>query len=122
MIKELNKEELEKRCLHLIGKTFVELGQVKDELEKIQLTGKLSNILINRYPNLSWNAVEQAFEDGILETDDFHLCSKTMYKWLYRIREKIWNGWANLEKGSYHSIDNKTRALLSNQKLIRINV
>lgn len=119
MIKELNKEELEKRCLHLIGKTFVELGQVKDELEKIQLTGKLSNILINRFPKLSWNAVEQAFEDGILETDDFHLCSKTMYKWLYRIREKIWNGWANLEKGSYHSIDNKTRALLSNQKLIR---
>jgi len=118
MIKQIDKKDLEIKCLHLIGKTLVDLGQVKPADEKVILAKRLSQILITRYPKFRWQAVEQAFEDGILETDDFHLCSKTMYKWLFRIREKIWNGWANLEKGSYHSIDNKTRALLSNQKLI----
>ena len=118
MIKELNKEELEKRCLHLIGKTFVELGQVKDELEKIQLTEKLSNILINRFPNLSWQAVEQAFDDGVLDSEEFHLCGKTMNKWLYRIKKMIWEGWYNEKYGAKHLIDNKTKALLNNQKLI----
>ena len=118
MIKEINKQELDKKCLLLIGKTLVELGQTKPADEKVVLANNLSRILITRYPKFSWQAVEQAFDDGVLESDEFHLCSKTMNKWLYRMRAKIWNGWDNLKKGSYHSIDNKTRYLLNNQKMI----
>ena len=118
MIKEINREELEKNCLHLIGKTFVDLGQTKPADEKVVLAKRLSQILITRYPKFSWQAVEQAFDDGVLDSEEFHLCGKTMNKWLYRIKKMIWEGWYNDRNGAKHLIDNKTRALLNNQKLI----
>ena len=37
MIKEINKKDLEIKCLHLIGKTLVDLGQVKPADEKVVL-------------------------------------------------------------------------------------
>ena len=118
MIKEINKGELEKKCLYLIGKTLVDLGQVKQADEKVVLAKRLSQILFERYPKLSWQAVEQAFDDGVLESEEFHLCGKTMSKWLYRIKKMIWEGWYNDQNGAKHLIDNKTKALLNNQKLI----
>ena len=118
MIKKINKGELEKKCLYLIGKTLVDLGQVKPADEKVILAKRLSQILVTRYPKFSWQSVEQAFDDGVLESEEFHLCGKTMNKWLYRIKKKIWNGWYNEQNGAKHLIDSKTRALLNNQKLI----
>tara|TARA_Y100000310_G_scaffold320685_1_gene377379 strand:+ start:1956 stop:2315 length:360 start_codon:yes stop_codon:yes gene_type:complete len=118
MIKEINREELEKKCLLLIGKTFVDLGQTKPANEKIVLAEGLRKILITKFPKLSWQAVEVGFEDGVMESNEFHLCIKTMYKWLYAIRSKIWMGWHNEKHGAKHAIDNKTKALLNNQKLI----
>ena len=118
MIKKINKGELEKKCLHLIGKTFVDLGQIKPADEKVVLAKRLSQILITRYYKLSWQAVEQAFDDGVLESEEFHLCGKTMSKWLLTIKHKIWAGWYNDQHGAKHLIDNKIRALLNNQKLI----
>ena len=118
MIKEIDKKELEKKCLYLIGKTLVDLGQVKPADEKVVLAKRLSQILITRYPKFSWKAVEQAFDDGVLESEEFHLCGKTMNKWLYRIKKMIWEGWYNEKHGAKHLIDNKTKALLNNQKLI----
>ena len=118
MIKEINKQELEKKCLLLIGKTLVELGQTKPADEKVVLANNLSRILITRYPKFSWQAVEQAFDDGVLESEEFHLCSKTMNKWLYRIKKMIWEGWYNDQHGAKHLVDNKTRDLLNNQKMI----
>ncbi len=118
MIIEINREELEKKCLLLIGKTLVDLGQVKPADEKVVLAKRLGQILISRYPKLSWQAVEQAFDDGVLESEEFHLCAKTMNNWLYRIKTMIWEGWYNDRNGAKHLIDSKTRALLSNQKLI----
>ncbi len=115
IIKENNLEE---KCLHLISKTLVDLGQVKPADEKVVLAKRLSEILTKRYSKLSWQAVEQAFEDGILDSDEFHLCAKTMNKWLYRIKKMIWEGWYNEQNGAKHLINNKTRALLINQKLI----
>ena len=50
MIKEINKKDLEIKCLHLIGKTLVDLGQVKPADEKVVLAKRLSQILITRYP------------------------------------------------------------------------
>ena len=46
MIKEINKKNLEIKCLHLIGKTLVDLGQVKLADEKVILAKRLSQILI----------------------------------------------------------------------------
>jgi hypothetical protein len=119
MISNINEKELDQKCLHLIGKTLVDLGQVKPANEKWVLAQRLSQILTKRYSNLSWQAVEQAFEDGILDSDEFHLCAKTMNKWLYRIKKMIWEGWYNEQNGATHLIDSKTRALLSNQKLLK---
>ena len=118
MIKQIAKKDLEIKCLHLIGKTLVDLGQVKPADEKVVLAKRLSQILITRYPKFSWQAVEQAFDDGVLESEEFHLCGKTMNKWLYRIKKMRWEGWYNDQNGAKHLIDSKTRALLSNQKLI----
>ena len=118
MIKQIDKKDLEIKCLHLIGKTLVDLGQVKPADEKVVLAKRLSQILITKYPKFSWQAVEQAFDDGVLESEEFHLCGKTMNKWLYRIKKMIWEGWYNDRNGAKHLIDSKTRALLSNQKLI----
>ena len=100
MIKEIDKGKLEKKCLYLIGKTLVDLGQVKPADEKVVLAKRLSQILITRYPKFSWQAVEQAFDDGVLESEEFHLCGKTMNKWLYRIKKMIWEGWYNDQHGA----------------------
>ena len=118
MIKQINIKDLEIKFLNLIGKTLVDLGQVKPADEKVVLAKRLSQILITRYPKFSWQAVEQAFDDGVLESEEFHLCGKTMNKWLYRIKKMIWEGWYNDQNGAKHLIDSITRALLSNQKLI----
>ena len=48
MIKKINKGELEKKCLYLIGKTLVDLGQVKPADEKVILAKRLSQILVTR--------------------------------------------------------------------------
>ena len=118
MIKQIDKKDLEIKCLHLIGKTLVDLGQNKTAEDKIILAKRLNEILITRYPKFSWQAVEQAFDDGVLESEEFHLCAKTMNKWLYRIKKMIWEGWYNDRNGAKHLIDSKTRALLNNQNLI----
>tara|TARA_R110000751_G_scaffold193914_2_gene299374 strand:+ start:311 stop:664 length:354 start_codon:yes stop_codon:yes gene_type:complete len=114
----IQENNLEEKCLELISRTLVDLGQVKPADEKVVLAKRLSQILITRYSKLSWQAVEQAFDDGVLDSDEFHLCGKTMSKWLYRIKKMIWEGWYNDQHGAKHLIDNKTKALLNNQKLI----
>ena len=118
MIKKINKGELEKKCLFIIGKTLVDLGQVKPADEKIVLAQELREILILKFPNLSWRAVEVAFKNGVMESEEFHLCTKTMYKWLYAIRTKIWEGWYNEEHGADHAIANEIKELSNKQKLI----
>ena len=83
----IQENNLEEKCLELISRTLVDLGQVKPADEKV-------------------------------DSDEFHLCGKTMSKWLYRIKKMIWEGWYNDQHGAKHLIDNKTKALLNNQKLI----
>ncbi len=114
----IQENNLEEKCLEIISRTLVDLGQVKPADEKVVLAKRLSQILITRYPKFSWQAVEQAFDDGVLESGEFHLCGKTMSKWLLTIKHKIWAGWYNDQHGAKHLIDNKIRALLNNQKLI----
>ena len=114
----IQENNLEEKCLELISRTLVDLGQVKPADEKVILAKRLSQILITKYPKFTWQAVNQAFDDGVLESEEFHLCGKTMNKWLYRIKKMIWEGWYNEEHGAKHLIDSKTRALLNNQKLI----
>jgi len=118
MIKTINKKDLELKCLHLIGKTLVELGQTKPAKDKIVLAQGLSRILITKFYKLHWDAVEAAFDDGVLESEEFHLCNKTMFKWLAAMKQKIYLGWDNLQKGDYYRIDQRTMELLNNQKLI----
>ena len=119
MIKEINKKELDKRCLHLIGKTLVDLGQPnKTDEEKLLLALNLAKDLEYRFSKLSWKAVEVAFEDGVRCTDLFMLCPKTWCKWFNNMKQRIWNGWYNEEHGAKHLIDKQTKELLNKQKLL----
>ena len=65
----IQENNLEEKCLELISRTLVDLGQVKPADEKVVLAKRLSQILITRYPKFSWQAVEQAFDDGVLESE-----------------------------------------------------
>jgi hypothetical protein len=119
MIKTIKKEELDKKCLHLIGKTLVELGQPnKTEEEKLHLALSLSRDLERRYSKMSWEAVIIAFEDGVRDTDKFLLCPQTWCKWLTKMKHKIWEGWYNEKNNNKHLIAPQLKELLINQKLL----
>lgn len=119
MIKTINKKDLDKKCMFLIGKTLVDLGQSnKTDEEKLHLALNLSKDLTLRYSKLSWEAVEIAFENGVRETDLFMLCPKTWCKWLNNIKQQIAEGWYNEKHNNEYLIDGQIKKLLKEQKLI----
>jgi|TARA_R100000049_G_C1931758_1_gene75680 hypothetical protein len=113
MIKTINKEELDNRCLKLIGKTLKDLGQPnKTDLEKFNLSLDLAKDLKYRYSKLSWKAVVVAFDNGVRETDLFMLCPKTWCKWLNNIKQRIAEAYVNEQNNSEYLIDKQTKELL----------
>tara|TARA_Y100000310_G_C20495424_1_gene721293 strand:- start:4 stop:381 length:378 start_codon:yes stop_codon:yes gene_type:complete len=113
MIKTINKEELDNRCLKLIGKTLKDLGQPnKTDLEKFNLSLDLAKDLKYRYSKLSWKAVVVAFDNGVRETDLFMLCPKTWCKWLNNIKQRIAEAYFNEQNNSEYLIDKQTKELL----------
>lgn len=113
MIKTINKEDLDDRCLALIGKTLKDLGQPnKTDLEKFNLSLDLAKDLKYRYSKLSWKAVVVAFDNGVRETDLFMLCPKTWCKWLNNIKQRIAEAYFNEQNNSEYLIDRQTKELL----------
>lgn len=119
MIEKMSNDELEKNCLFLIGKTCSDLGQPnKSDEDKLQLSLSLSVDLKTRYSKFNWDMVDFAFEDGVRDSEEFHLCPRNWCKWLNTMKEKIWNGWYNQENENTHLIDKRLQRILSTQKLI----
>ena len=96
VIKEIETSQLKLKCLDLITKTFVELGQVKDDKTLAILAQTLASDLLEDFPNLTIEDIQQAFRQGVRNTDKFVLNVKTYYLWIKAHRQLIWNN-ASLE-------------------------
>jgi hypothetical protein len=90
-IKQENKKELTLKCVDLISKTFVELGQSKSAEEIALLAQSLTDDLFKDFKTLTFTDIENAFKDGVRNTDLFALNVKTYYKWITSHRQLIWN-------------------------------
>jgi hypothetical protein len=90
-IKDLETNDLKLKCLDLVTKTFVELGQVKDDKTLAILAQTLSNDLLEDFPNLTFEDIRQAFRQGVRNTDKFVLNVQTYYKWIKEHRALIWS-------------------------------
>ena len=90
-IKEIETSQLKLKCLDLITKTFVELGQVKDDKTLAILAQTLASDLLEDFPNLTFEDIQQAFRQGIRNTDRFVLNVQTYYLWIKAHRQLIWN-------------------------------
>tara|TARA_R100001463_G_scaffold6046_2_gene20020 strand:- start:343 stop:714 length:372 start_codon:yes stop_codon:yes gene_type:complete len=90
-IKEIEISQLKLKCLDLITKTFVELGQVKDDKTLAILAQTLASDLLEDFANLTFEDIQQAFRQGIRNTDRFVLNVQTYYLWIKAHRQLIWN-------------------------------
>ncbi len=90
-IKEYEIQELTLKCVELVSKTLVELGQVKDEKHIVILSQSLANDLKEDFKNLYFEDVQQAFRQGVRNTDKFVLNVQTYYLWIKAHRQLIWN-------------------------------
>jgi len=96
-IKQKNKKELTLKCVDLISKTFVELGQSKSAEEIALLAQSLTDDLFKDFSNLMFTDIENAFRNGVRNTDLFALNVKTYYKWIKGWRQVIWDARAKVE-------------------------
>tara|TARA_R100000655_G_C2986396_1_gene192469 strand:+ start:1069 stop:1428 length:360 start_codon:yes stop_codon:yes gene_type:complete len=90
-IKQENKKELTLKCVDLVSKTFVELGQSKSEQEIVILSQSLCEDLYADFKNLMFEDIQMAFRKGVRDTDLFVLNVKTYYVWIKSWRQIIWN-------------------------------
>ncbi len=90
-IKEIENSQLKLKCLDLITKTFVELGQVKDDKTLAILAQTLATDLLEDFPNLTFEDIQASFRQGVRNSQEFHLTVKTYYKWIKAHRAIIWN-------------------------------
>ena len=90
-IKKYTEKQLKLKCLDLITKTFVELGQIKDDKTLAVLAQSLTYDLQIDFPNLTFSDIIQAFRNGVRDTDKFVLNVQTYYMWIKTHRQLIWN-------------------------------
>jgi len=89
-IKQEKKLDLTLKCVDLISKTLVELGQSKSEKDIAVLANSLSDDLTRGFGNLMFTDIENAFRNGVRKTDLFSLNVKTYYTWIFKWRQIIW--------------------------------
>jgi hypothetical protein len=92
-----DKNELNLKCVDLISKTLVELGQTKSEQEIVILARSLSDDLQHDFKKLMFADIETAFRKGVRETDLFALNVKTYYNWIRRWRKVVWEARSEVE-------------------------
>ena len=90
-IKEIEISQLKLKCLDLITKTFVELGQVKDDKTLAILAQTLATDLLEDFPNLTFEDIQASFRQGVRNSDRFVLNVQTYYLWIKAHRQLIWN-------------------------------
>lgn len=90
-IKEYQTKDLQLKCVDLLAKTYLELGQKSDSESMITLSQIFCDDLQTDFQDLTMDDIIHAFKQGVRNTDDFHLTVKTYYKWIKTHRQIIWN-------------------------------
>ena len=96
-IKQENKKELTLKCVDLVSKTLVELGQSKSEQEIVILSQSLCDDLYSDFKNLMFKDIQTSFRKGVRDTELFVLNVKTYYSWIKNWRAVIWDARAKVE-------------------------
>ena len=119
-------KELTKKCIGLISKSLVELGQTKSDKDILILSTTLAEDLSRDWKTLKWEDVEESFRTGIRTSEKFVLNVQTYYSWL-RAQKKLIDEdtWAKHNQ-EYHTEREELKyrkkngtGLLSIQKLIK---
>ena len=116
MIKDLEKLELTRLCVGLLVKTYTSLGQTPSEETLSSMSFLLSELLEKRYKTFTWETVELSFYNGTTNTEVFHINIQSMSKWLYTMKQLIWDGEAKMKEGSYHAINKEVRGIINEQR------
>tara|TARA_R100001244_G_scaffold123758_1_gene93471 strand:+ start:43 stop:411 length:369 start_codon:yes stop_codon:yes gene_type:complete len=116
MIKDLDKLELYRLCVVLLTKTYTSLGQTPGEETLESMSFLLAELLEKRYKTFTWETVESSFYNGITNTEVFHINIQTMSRWLYTMKQLIWDGEAKMQEGSYHAINKEIRGIINEQR------
>tara|TARA_R110001606_G_scaffold394930_1_gene566336 strand:- start:2969 stop:3349 length:381 start_codon:yes stop_codon:yes gene_type:complete len=90
-IKQFETNDLQLKCVDLLAKTYLELGQKSDSETMITFAKILCEDLQENFQDLTIQDIQQAFKQGVRNTDDFHLNVKTYFKWIKAHRQIIWN-------------------------------
>jgi len=88
------KKEFIEKVLGLISQSAILMGKKPDAQTLAVLSTHFAKVLLNnkRLKTLTWNQVEEAFEEGILKENQF-LSILTFYKWCIDMKEKINNAY-----------------------------
>ena len=119
-LKNENIKELTEKVLDLVAKTSVEIGHKTDPQTMASLSKIFAQDLIkeNRFKNLTFNQVEDAFHQGVrFGKDEPFLNIRTFYKWTYAHKKE------RLDAAYYevHTLgkDPKTVPYYQSQKLLK---
>ena len=119
-LKNENIKELTEKVLDLVAKTSVEIGHKTDTQTMASLSKIFAQDLIkeNRFKNLTFNQVEDAFHQGVrFGKDEPFLNIRTFYKWTYAHKKE------RLDAAYYevHTLgkDPKTVPYYQSQKLLK---
>ena len=91
LIIQENKDDLTFKCVDLISKTFVELGQAKPQEEIALLAQTLADDLKRDFKSLEIKDIQEAFSRGTRETDLFVIKPRTWYTWIKTYRNLLWS-------------------------------
>tara|TARA_R110002020_G_C16287613_1_gene772207 strand:+ start:342 stop:731 length:390 start_codon:yes stop_codon:yes gene_type:complete len=96
MISKLTDKELTELCVHLLSKTYLDLGQHNiDAKMKVLMAQSLCYDLKHSFSNLLWKDIQNSFWYGVRNSEEFNLNAKTWTKWIKSWRKIIWD--ANYE-------------------------
>ena len=90
-IKTILDKVLKLKCVDLLSKTYIELGQKPDHETIVVLATSLANDLSRTYKNFYY---EEAFRLGVrspIKGDFIHLNVQTYMRWLRSYKQLIWD-------------------------------
>lgn len=101
MIKTITKAKLEDKCLDLLSRAFLDLGQHNIDAEsKVIMAQSLAHDLHKTFGSLYFDDIKDAFWNGIRNTEEFSINAKTWYKWIKIWRDILWDAEYQVRNGA----------------------
>ena len=93
-IKTIQRKDLKLKCVDLLSKTYIELGQKPDHETIVVLATSLADDLSRTYKNFYYEDALEAFRLGVrspIKGDFIHLNVQTYMRWLRSYKQLIWD-------------------------------